>query len=125
MLVLMAHGSRDAAWRRSMEDLVAAVRAGSPQEEVRLAYMQFTGPTLSDLVEEATAEGHRSFRILPLFMASAGHVDKDIKPLMQELASRFPEAEMELLKPVGESPLFPSLILNIADPTPSQGLPDH
>jgi sirohydrochlorin ferrochelatase len=85
--------------------------------EVRLAYMQFTGPTLSDLLEKATAEGHRSFRILPLFMASAGHVDKDIKPLVEELTGRFPEADIELLEPVGENPLFPSLILNIANDT--------
>ena len=117
MLVLIAHGSRDAEWRASLETLTAAVQTGSPSEDVRLAFMQFEGPTLPEVLEEAVARGESSFRLLPLFMASAGHVDKDIRPLVVALAARFPEATLELLGPVGESPLFPSFILNIANNT--------
>ena len=117
MLVLIAHGSRDTEWRGSLSTLTAAVQAGSPSEEVRLAFMQFEGPTLSEVLEDAVAQGESSFRILPLFMASAGHVDKDVRPLVVELAARFPAATLELLGPVGESPLFPSLIQNIANNT--------
>jgi len=117
MLVLIAHGSRDPEWRGSLETLTAGVQAGSPSESVRLAFMQFEGPTLPEILEDAVAQGESSFRLLPLFMASAGHVDKDIRPLVAELAARFPQTTLELLGPVGESPLFPSLIQNIANNT--------
>ncbi len=96
-----------------MESLASAVQAGLPTEKVGVAFMQFDGPTLPDVVEEAVRSGERTLRLLPLFMASAGHVDNDIRPLVTELARKHPEAELKLLKPVGEDDLFPGLILDI------------
>jgi sirohydrochlorin ferrochelatase len=48
-----------------------------------------------------------------MFMASAGHVDKDIKPLVAQLSETHPEVHLELLTPVGEDSLFPGLIATI------------
>jgi sirohydrochlorin ferrochelatase len=76
--------------------------------------MQFTGPTLRDIVSEASGRGVREFRILPLFMASAGHVDKDIRPLVEELSRELPDARLEILTPVGEDPRFRELVEIIA-----------
>jgi len=114
MLILMAHGSRDPRWRGSLETLTRTVGGGAPDEEVALAFMQFTGPTLEELVEDARSRGVRVFRILPLFMASAGHVDKDIRPLVAELSGRYPDLQMDILTPVGEDPRFQELVKEIA-----------
>ena len=115
MLILIAHGSRDARWRESLESLTHAVQSSSPEDEVRLAFMQFSGPTLAEVVEEGWRMGIRTFRLLPLFMATAGHVDKDIRPLVGELAQRFPGVTLDLLTPVGENPLFHELVKSIAN----------
>jgi len=115
MLILIAHGSRDAGWRGSLEALAESVRSRNGLEEIRLAFMQFTGPTLPEVVKEAWADGVRDFRILPLFMASAGHVDKDIRPLLEELALRFPGSALHLLAPIGENPRFHDLVWEIAN----------
>jgi sirohydrochlorin cobaltochelatase len=115
MLILVAHGSRDPYWRSSLETLAEMVSARMPSEEVRVVFMQFDGPTLPDVVEEAARSGQPStLRLLPLFMASAGHVDKDIKPLVDELARAHPAVRLELMTPVGEDDLFPGLIVDIA-----------
>lgn len=114
MLILLAHGSRDPHWRNSLEGLAGAVSTELPGEKVRVAYMQFEGPTLPDVVEEAVGSGHKTLRLLPLFMASAGHVDKDIKPMVGELTRIYPGVELKLMTPVGEDPLFPRLIVDIA-----------
>jgi len=114
MLILLAHGSRDPFWRDSLEGLAESVRAQMPPEEVRVAFMQFEGPALPDVVEDAVRSGHTILRLLPLFMASAGHVDKDIKPLVGKLALAHPEVHFELMTPVGEDALFPGLIADIA-----------
>ena len=54
-------------------------------------------------------------------MASAGHVDKDIKPLVAQLAEAYPEVHLELLTPVGEDPLSrPGLPLTVG-PGPRGG----
>lgn len=118
MLILVAHGSRDPLWRGSLETLAEMVSARMPSEEIRVAFMQFEGPTLPDVVEEAVRSGQTSLRLLPLFMASAGHVDTDIKPLVDGLARAHPGVKLELMTPVGEDALFPGLIVDIAaDPS--------
>ncbi len=61
--------------------------------------MQFEGPTLPEVVAEAVRSGQTDLRLLPLFMASAGHVDKDIKPLVDELARSYPGVEAGALDP--------------------------
>ncbi len=114
MLILLAHGSRDPRWRASIQALAKAVEPSLPGEAVRVAFMQFEGPTLEDVVKQALQAGHETFRLLPLFMATAGHVEKDIMPLVSHLARSYPELQLRLLTPVGEDDLFPSLIVDIA-----------
>jgi sirohydrochlorin cobaltochelatase len=114
MLILLAHGSPDPDWRRSLHALAEAVRARHPAEEVGVAFMQFNGPTLPEVVEDAVRSGQKTLRLLPLFMATAGHVDKDIKPLVAELDQLHTEVRFVLLTPVGEDSLFPGLIADIA-----------
>jgi sirohydrochlorin ferrochelatase len=80
---------------------------------VKVAFMQFGGPALSDVVGQAAAEGHRDLTLLPLFVASAGHVDKDIKPLVAELSRAHPDLDLHLMTPVGEDDLFPTFISNV------------
>jgi sirohydrochlorin cobaltochelatase len=121
MLILVAHGSRDPLWRESLHALADAVSARLRDEEVRVAFMQFDGPTLSEVVREGVQSGQTKLRLLPLFMASAGHVDKDIKPRVAELARNHPHAELTLLTPVGEDDLFPSLIVDITAETSTSG----
>jgi sirohydrochlorin cobaltochelatase len=121
MLVLIAHGSRDPVWRGSLETLTRTVGNSLPGEEVRLAFMQFTGPTLAEIVRDGLDSGHTDFRILPLFMASAGHVDKDVKPLVEELRAIHPRGRFQVLTPLGEDPLLPHLIVDIAGRRPTQG----
>lgn len=79
-----------------------------------MAFMQFEGPTLQEVVSEAAEAGQTNLRLLPLFMASAGHVDKDIKPLVEELARTFPGVKLDLMTPVGEDDLFPLLLVDLA-----------
>ena len=83
--------------------------------------MQFTGPTLEEVVAAGREAGVRAFRILPLFMASAGHVDKDIRPLVEDLSRKYPDTRLDLLSPIGEHPLFYDLIQIIAQDAPQGG----
>jgi sirohydrochlorin cobaltochelatase len=113
MLILLAHGSRDPAWRESIHGLAEAVARRLDDDAVRVAFMQFEGPTLPEVVRAAVGKGRKRLKLLPLFMASAGHVDKDIRPMVEELAREYPETTLELLTPVGEDEHFPGLILDI------------
>jgi siroheme synthase (precorrin-2 oxidase/ferrochelatase) len=113
-LILLVHGSRNPRWRGSLENLLAYVAETAPESNPRLAYVQFTGPTLQETVAEGLAAGIRRFRVLPLFMASAGHVEKDVLPMVQDAATAYPGAVLEVLTPIGEFPPFHGLVRDIA-----------
>lgn len=116
MLILIAHGSRDARWRASAARVVDALAAldGTGDAGVRLAYMDHTPPTLRDVAADAVAAGSRRLRVLPLFLAAEGHVERDVHPLVDEVRTLWTEIDVELLPPLGQHPEFIEALGHIA-----------
>ncbi|MFP4623990.1 MAG: NAD(P)-dependent oxidoreductase [Gemmatimonadota bacterium] len=114
LLVLVAHGSRDPAWAGPLEELTRQVGERTGRGSVRLAFSQFESPTLEDVVADAAGSGIRTIRVLPLFMTAGGHVERDIRPVVDELRRDYEPIEIELLPPVGELPSFRILLVELA-----------
>jgi sirohydrochlorin cobaltochelatase len=114
VLILVAHGSRDPNWRESVESVTEAVQADVGPDKVRLAYMDLTPPTLADVVAEVVQTGVSRMRVLPLFLANEGHVDRDIRPAVDHLRGIHQSVEIELLPAVGQHRLFQDLLAKIA-----------
>ena len=110
-LVLLAHGSKDPRWREPFERIFLKVRRKS--KLVKLAYMEFTGPTLFEVAEECANEGVLECRVLPLFMASGAHLARDIPEQIEEIRAVHPEVRIGLLAPIGEDPRVTSLLKQI------------
>lgn len=102
-LVLLAHGSRDPRWREPFERVFLEMRREFGVG-VKLAYMEFTGPTLLAIADECAREGFEKLRILPLFMAAGAHIATDVPEQAQQLRERYPLLEVEILPPIGEDP---------------------
>ena len=100
-LILLAHGSKDPKWGKSFENL--AVGAG-PNLHLQLAYMDLVEPSLFSVTKQLSNNGIKKIKILPLFMSSGGHIDKDIPKLVKELKVKFPSIDFEILPPIGEHP---------------------
>ncbi len=116
MLILVAHGSRNERWRASVERVVDAVEGQAERPDVRLAYMDCTPPTLVDVATEAVARGERTLLVLPLFLAEEGHVERDVRPLVDEVRRIVPQfVRVELLDPMGQQPEFIELLGRIAE----------
>jgi sirohydrochlorin cobaltochelatase len=111
-LVLVAHGSRDPRWRAPFERLVEALRAAGTR--VELGYLEAASPSIPEAIEAAATAGARRITVLPLFMASGGHVAEDIPRLLEPLFARWPDLVVTQLPPVGEHPRFVELLLAIA-----------
>ena len=110
MLILIAHGSRDPRWRASVEQVVNGVATDVGSERVRLAYMDLTPPTLLDVASEAARTGSTRIRVLPLFLATEGHVERDVQPLVDEVRAALPAVGVELLPPIGQFPEFREIL---------------
>ena len=114
VLVLVAHGSRNRGWSAPLEEMVRSIPGGTGTARVRLAYSQFAQPTLEQIVEEEVRAGRRRFRVLPLFMTDEGHVERDIRPVVEGLRAARGYIELELLPAVGRHPSFRDLLAGIA-----------
>ncbi len=117
MLIAVAHGSRNPVWRASVERFIESIRDDLPGNGLRLAYMEFSKPTLRDVVSDVVRQGIARVRILPLFLASEGHVNRDIRPLVEQIRTSFSTLEVELLPPLGEQPRFREMLRDIATET--------
>ena len=113
-IILFAHGSRDPIWMETFERLAMELAMEIRVESVALAYMEFALPTLADAVLEAAEDGVRKVKILPLFLSAGGHVSRDIPRLANAARREHPQLDIELLPPIGEYPLFRSMVRDIA-----------
>ena len=114
MLILIAHGSRDSRWRSSVEYVTKSLQDRVGPDRARLAYMDCSPPTLMDVASDAVEAGAASIQVVPLFLTQQGHVDRDIRPMVDELRESFDSIEVALLPPVGQHPLFRELLGEIA-----------
>jgi sirohydrochlorin cobaltochelatase len=113
-LILFAHGSADPQWRAPFESLLDELARTRGESMVRLAYLEFAPPTLSDVAAEARRDGVGRLRILPLFMAGGAHLRRDLPDQVDRIRERYPELVVELLPPVGDDPRLRAMIRDIA-----------
>ncbi len=116
-MILLAHGSRDPAWREPFEAVAARLTKDAGKGRVRLAYLQFCPPALTDALTAAADEGFESIEVLPLFLSAGGHVRKDIPAQIEAARAASPAAAaatIKLLPTVGEDPRFGDLLAAIA-----------
>ncbi|MHC4090623.1 MAG: sirohydrochlorin chelatase [Planctomycetota bacterium] len=114
MLILIAHGSPSRHWRASVEKLTESLQVDLGRDRVHLCYMEGDPPTLMDVASDAVRRGIKRLRVLPLFLTSEGHVDRNIRPLVDEVCRAHGDVDIELLPPVGQHPLFQKLLREIA-----------
>ena len=77
-LVAVAHGSRDPAAQRSIDDLLDVVRARRPELDVRAAYVQNAAPDLPSALAAAGSSAARGAVVVPLLLSRGYHVAVDI-----------------------------------------------
>ncbi len=107
-VILLAHGSRDAAANLEFEGLVEAYRSSHPQFEVRHAYIELAEPPLPPVLEAAAATAEQVL-VLPLFLLRAGHVKNDVPLALAEARRRFPAVRFEAADSLGVHPLMAEL----------------
>ena len=109
-VVLLAHGSRDSAWREWFEHMAASLAASLGQGRVRPAYLQFSCPTLLESVTAAAEEGFRRIAVLPIFISAGGHVMRDVPSQVSAVRERWPDLVVTVLPRIGEGREFSELI---------------
>ncbi len=111
--ILLAHGSRNADWRRPFELIAARFGERHPERRVLLCYLEIWAPDLSQTIAGAYVEGVRQFRISPLFWSSGRHLQEDLPRLLSELEQRFPGLRISVDEPLGEREPVLAAVLDV------------
>lgn len=134
--ILMAHGSKDAAWvgtvERMAHELSASLNAATaatdaksetqtetkpatktePQSGhiVTTAYVEHAEPTLTARVVQLLAQGVQSIRLYPLFIGAGHHVKNDVQTSFTALQTKYPHIAFELAPILGEDSAFVAFV---------------
>jgi sirohydrochlorin cobaltochelatase len=101
-LILFAHGARDPRWTAPFERVLERVARAAPGRSPMLAYLEFIAPNLPSAIAQQVARGHRSIRIVPLFLGQGGHVRADVPRLIEAARAAQPGVAIELARSAGE-----------------------
>lgn len=113
-IILFGHGSRDALWHLPMQAVAQRIRSASPDAQVACAYLELTQPTLHDSANEFIAAGADNIRILPMFLGTGRHAREDLPVLIDELRTRYPQVQFDVLAAIGENEAVLDLMATIA-----------
>jgi sirohydrochlorin cobaltochelatase len=107
-LLLVGHGTRDAAGVAAFLDFVGRVETTLQPRGVAVSggFIELSAPPLKDAVEDLVSAGHRRLAAVPLVLVSAGHAKGDIPAAMQREQTRHPGLTYAYGRPLGPHPLL-------------------
>lgn len=101
-LILFGHGARDPQWAQPMRTVAALIGQARPELRVELAFLEFLSPALGEAIDSLAGACGRIV-VVPMFIAHAGHLKRDVPLLLDEARARHPALTIELAAPIGES----------------------
>ena len=112
-LLIVAHGSRNPNSNLETEALTDAVRKrGHDYEIVEHAYLELAEPTIPAAVADLVGRGVDSITLVPLFLASGNHVERDMPTILDELNKTYPKSRFTMTSHIGANTGFADLIIN-------------
>jgi sirohydrochlorin cobaltochelatase len=104
-VVLLAHGSSDPGWRRSVEALRGLLAARAPSGlEIAVAYLRHGEPTLADALAGLERRGVRRALVTPVLLSGGGHLLRDVPEQIRAATEGLPPGRLEVscAPPLGE-----------------------
>jgi sirohydrochlorin cobaltochelatase len=108
-LLLVGHGTRDAAGAAEFGRLVDRLRTRLPVD-VAGGFIELSPPPLTDAVAGLHAAGHRHLAAVPLVLVAAGHAKGDMPAALARERERHPGLTYAYGRPLGPHPTLLGLL---------------
>ncbi len=112
-IVLLAHGSPDSRWKKSLNKTVLKFKKIFGENKINACFLNFNKPSFKDIVKKLNAKNIKRIKILPLFLGSGGHIEKDIPKLVLSVKKEYAKLKIEMLPSIGQSPAFHKMLKDI------------
>jgi sirohydrochlorin ferrochelatase len=111
-LLLIAHGSREAAANADLHHVVEHLASWNQFPIVQASFLEIAQPDIQTGAAACIAGGARQVILVPYFLSPGRHVRRDLTRLRQTLAGRFPDVDFRLAEPLGGHPLLVQILLD-------------
>ncbi|MFO7653106.1 MAG: CbiX/SirB N-terminal domain-containing protein [Candidatus Krumholzibacteriia bacterium] len=120
-LLLVAHGSRRPEANEEVRRLAAAVRRRATGfGAVKVAFLEFTEPTVAEGLEACIAMGATQVTVFPYLLSMGSHVAADIPRAVAARQKAHPEALIRVAPHLGLAEGLAELIVSHLEPRPDR-----
>jgi sirohydrochlorin cobaltochelatase len=103
-LLVIGHGTKDAAGVAEFGQLVERVRAAAPYADVEGGFLELSPPPIQDATARLVAAGHTTIDVVPLVLVAAGHSKGDIPAALRREQGRHDGLGFRYARPLGPHP---------------------
>lgn len=120
-LLLVGHGTRDHDGRQSLLDFAAAYQALDLSRPVLPCFLELTGPTIQEGVDQCVEQGYTDLSVLPILLFAARHNKFDVTNELDRARQRHPQVTFHYGRHFGITPgildLWRSRLAELDQPT--------
>lgn len=103
-LLMVGHGTRDEEGRQCLLDFAAAYQALDASRPVVPCFLELTGPTIQEGVDQCVAQGYTDLSVLPVLLFAARHNKFDITNELDRAKARHPQLKFHYGRHFGITP---------------------
>ena len=109
-ILLIAHGSRQAAANDDLHQLAARLAARPEYPIVEPSFLELAEPKIATGGERCVTRGATRVFMVPYFLSEGVHLLRDLSAARDELTRRYPAVDFRLGKALGPHPLLDELV---------------
>ena len=117
-IILVGHGSRKKEANNielTGKLLHNMIHPGCTGNCVKVAYLQFVHPDISETIQTCVSEGAQRIIVHPFFLSSGMHVTQDIPEIIEEARRTYPDREFILTEPLGVHEKLAQIVMDRID----------
>lgn len=113
--LLVAHGSRVDAANAAHLERCRSLDRRLDGVTVSPAFLELTGPTVPDVIDELAAEGYEEITVHPFFLHGGRHTLVDLPEILGAARRRHPEVAFALGDHLGGRPELDEMLVTIIE----------
>ncbi|MEM7553146.1 MAG: sirohydrochlorin chelatase [Cyanobacteria bacterium P01_A01_bin.84] len=103
-LLMIGHGTRDAEGRQALLDFATQYQALDTSRPVLPCFLELTGPTIVEGVDECVKNGYTELSVLPILLFAARHNKFDVTNELDRSREKYPQLKFHYGRHFGITP---------------------
>ena len=116
MIILIAHGSRRSEANEEVHQLSRELAQLNPSDRILVAFLDAVAkPNIPETIDKAVAAGAQQITLLPYFLNTGNHVQKDIPAIVEAKRKEYPGVSIRTTQHFGAHPGVVKLLRDILE----------